>query len=332
MSQQKLKSSNKAPPPSLFLHPSPAASHVSLPGMAATGILPPSSGSTSNAQKNPTSGAPTQASSQQQQQQQQRAAASLARSGSLLNPRGGGGGGGRTTLARLPTSDSARTTDKTDALWAEMQATLEEVELSASGGTHVFGPEHDRKLAELRAAQIALAQAWARSEADEPSSSSSAAAAAAGAHAHGPDTEVRNLKSALGGVASVAAASAAGSALGATVPAGPGAAPAAKAATNAAAAEGTNKGSTTAGTESARLGSGGLGGEQLGAMLEEETERDILHARNRREANDRYFRKVDQGVRDVAAKLEEVAHAMRVVEQETRDVWGDESIPDSSRA
>ncbi len=58
-------------------------------------------------------------------------------------------------------------TDRTDALWAEMQATLEEVELSASGGTRVFGPDHEQRLAELRQAQIALAQAWARSEADE---------------------------------------------------------------------------------------------------------------------------------------------------------------------
>ena len=31
----------------------------------------------------------------------------------------------------------------------------------------MFGPDHDGKLAELRQAQIALAQAWARSEADE---------------------------------------------------------------------------------------------------------------------------------------------------------------------
>lgn len=68
---------------------------------------------------------------------------------------------------QLHRGESTRATDRTDALWAEMQATLEEVELSASGGTRVFGPDHDRKLGELRMAQIALAQAWARSEADE---------------------------------------------------------------------------------------------------------------------------------------------------------------------
>ncbi|KAI9701527.1 MAG: hypothetical protein M1836_001583 [Candelina mexicana] len=64
-------------------------------------------------------------------------------------------------------SEGQRQADRTDALWAEMQGTLEEVELSAMSGTHVFGPEHSKVLDDLRMAQIALAQAWARSEADE---------------------------------------------------------------------------------------------------------------------------------------------------------------------
>jgi hypothetical protein len=59
--------------------------------------------------------------------------------------------------------------ERTDALWAEMQNTLEEVELSASSWSHVFGPGHSRALEELRTAQITLAQAWAKSAAeDEP--------------------------------------------------------------------------------------------------------------------------------------------------------------------
>jgi hypothetical protein len=190
-----------------------------------------------------------------------------------------------------------------------MQATLEEAELSASGGTHVFGPDHDRKLAELRLAQIELAQAWARSEADDPA-----------AESHPSETEVRNLKGALGEVGSIAAAVAAGAALSATLPSG-----GAKGI-----ADGTDGGKSTVGTGSARPGSSGLDGEKLGAKLEEETERDILLARNRREANDHYFSKVDQGVRDVVAKLEEVAIAMRAVEQETRGVWGEESAPEST--
>lgn len=173
-----------------------------------------------------------------------------------------------------------------------MQATLEEAELSASGGTHVFGPDHDRKLAELRVAQIALAQAWGRSEADETAGGSMTS-----------ETEVRNLKSALGDVGGMAAAVAAGASHGAIIPSGN-----VKGAT-----DGTDAGKSTIGTGSAQPSSSGLDGEKLGAKLEEETERDILLARNRREANDRYFSKVDQGVRDVVAKLEDVAIAMRLL-------------------
>ncbi|KAK9779349.1 hypothetical protein SCAR479_03831 [Seiridium cardinale] len=293
MSQLKSRlngSSSKArdPPPSLFLHPSPAASHVSLPGLNAVPSI--STGPSSNVQHMATSG-PNQAAGPP----------TLTRQGSLLNPRGRGVGAG--PLPRLQTGDSSRTVDRTDALWAEMQATLEEVELSASGGTHVFGPEHDRKLADLRAAQISLAQAWARSEADDAIETTGGVGT----------EEVRDLKGALGAIGMAAAAGA-----------GPGIA-------GKTGADGTDPGKSTVGSGSARPPSSGRGGERLGAMLEQETESDILLARKRREANDQYFSRVDQGVRNVVAKLEEVAIAMRAVEQESRDVWGDESVPGSAR-
>lgn len=51
-----------------------------------------------------------------------------------------------------------------------MQATLADVELSAFSSTHVFGSAHSAALEELREAQIALAQAWGRGEADEEES------------------------------------------------------------------------------------------------------------------------------------------------------------------
>jgi len=35
------------------------------------------------------------------------------------------------------------------------------------------------------------------------------------------------------------------------------------------------------------------------------------------------FQRVNEGVLDVVAKLEDVAVAMRAVEQESRDIWGD---------
>ncbi|KAI5927870.1 hypothetical protein F4810DRAFT_160984 [Camillea tinctor] len=291
-------STARDPPPSLFTHPHPAStptvSNVSLPGMAtATSTLFQSAaGSTSNMPL--PSGASTQPS---------QVPTSVARNSSLLNPRSRS-----VALPRLHTADSARTADRTDALWAEMQLTLEEVEVSASGGTHVFGPDHDRKLAELRAAQIALAQAWARSEADDAGELVS------------PETEVRNLKGALGDVASAAA----GAALGASIPTA--------SAGRGGAAESTDGGRSTVGAGSGRPGSSGRGGERLGARLEEETERDILLARTRREANDRYFDKVDQGVKDVVAKLEQVAIAMKAVEQETRDIWDEsDSVPASAK-
>ncbi|KAI1099481.1 hypothetical protein F4804DRAFT_82898 [Jackrogersella minutella] len=300
MDNPKFTSSNSKArdPPRLFLHPSPAASHVSLSGlMAAAPAVPPAATSASNVRENASA-----ASTQQSQ-----APPSLARTSSLLNPRN------RATVTRLQTAESTRTVDRTDALWAEMQATLEEVELSASGGTHVFGPEHDRKLAELRAAQIKLAQAWARGEAEDS------------VETPATKNDVTALKGALG---EMGASAAAGAGLSTTISASAGRAAAAAAA---AVADGTEGGKSTVGTGSARPGSSGTGRERLGHKLEEETERDILLARNRREANDRYFSKIDQGVRDVVEKLEEVAIAMRAVEEETRNIWGDDATPDHVR-
>lgn len=150
----------------------------------------------------------------------------------------------------------------------------------------MFGPDHDRKLADLRAAQIALAQAWARSEADDAIETSFRNQATSAA-----ETEVRNLKGALGD------------------------------ATKAGVTDGTE---ATAGTNSVpRPTSSGGGVERLGAKLEEETEVDILLARKRREANDRYFQRVNQGVIDVVTKLEDVAVAMRTVELESKAVWSE---------
>ena len=82
-------------------------------------------------------------------------------------------------------------------------------------------------------------------------------------------------------------------------------------------------GSTGAGSLRPGSSSGGAGAEKIGNNLEEETEADIILARRRREANDRYFQRVNAGVLDVVAKLEEVAGAMRAVEQESRDIWGE---------
>ncbi|KAK3321479.1 hypothetical protein B0T19DRAFT_432421 [Cercophora scortea] len=280
------KSKARDPPPALFLHPSRTASHASLPGMT-------------GGQKQTDGGSRT----------------------SPVEPRRVGvlRGNSYTTSAahahapnldlNIPPSllrgDSTRTTDRTDALWAEMQATLEEVELSAGGGTRVFGPDHDRKLGELRMAQIALAQAWARSEADDAIETTGSGLG-----------ETRNTK--FGG--------ASGTETGAD---GAGKTEAGTA---------TDGGAKSTGTGSVRPVSSGVGAtgqEKLGEKQDEEPVVDILLARKRREANDRYFQRVNQGVLDVVAKLEEVATAMREVEQESKDIWAEEttdSAPGSAKA
>lgn len=298
-SQQQASRPQRDPPPALFLHSSPAASRVSLPSTA-VGAVPalnpvpaqtPVQGRTTATLLSHEPIAATLSSLSKPMDVATRNTSRAAGSSSVSVSRRTPAPGPGLDLPRLQTTtrrESTRATDRTDALWAEMQATLEEVELSASGGTRVFGPDHDRKLAELRSAQIALAQAWARSEADEAIEttgivgSSSVSDKAAG-------TELRTDGT-----------------------------------------DGTGKSTVTA---SIGPGSAGttLGADRLGQKLEQETEDDIQFARKRREANDRYFQRVNQGVLDVVAKLDEVAIAMKAVEQESKDVWGDESVPSSAR-
>ncbi|CAI7587807.1 unnamed protein product [Penicillium pancosmium] len=152
-------------------------------------------------------------------------------------------------IARRPSKNDV---DGSDAIWEEMQSALSEVELSAVTSEHVFGEKHAEALEDLRTKQLNLAQAWARSEADD---------------------EV---------------------------------------------------------VDSSRNTADGETGESAPARdrvshrtLDEETEKDILLARRRRDANDRYFDRVNQGVLDVVAKLEEVSQAMRTVERESKDIWSE---------
>lgn len=260
----------REPPPSLFLGPpSQNASHVSLPGLAQP--VPPPNTSGLN---------PARAPLIHQRSQRTPARTNLDGQQDALESTFG------IPVPRQARQDSEfkRQADRTDALWAEMQSTLEEVELSAVNGTHVFGPEHSKALEDLRAAQIRLAQAWARSEADDAVESAD-----------------RGIGSKIGG-----------GLLGGEGRIGVD-------------AMGTDRRGSTTASESQRPGSSGAAGgaERMGSKLAEETEADILLARRRREANDKYFQRVNAGVLDVVAKLEEVASAMRAVEQESRDIWGE---------
>ncbi|KAF2005014.1 hypothetical protein P154DRAFT_24936 [Amniculicola lignicola CBS 123094] len=171
----------------------------------------------------------------------------------------------------------AEASSRAEAIWAEMQSTLEEVELSAikGPGMNVFGSEHSRALDELRKAQIDLAKAWARSEAEE----------------EGEGLEER--KSARVNTTADMLAT-----------------------------DRTHKGP---GQDHDRRPSAvsAIGSTFERSRLEEETEKDIELSRKRREANDRYFEKVNKGVLEVVRKLEDVASAMKGVELESKEIWRD---------
>lgn len=174
--------------------------------------------------------------------------------------------------------------DRTHALWAEMQATLEEVEMSASRDTRVFGSEHIRKLTDLRSSQIDLAQAWARSEADDAIES----AIEENSESIGDYTRIHGIARQEGERHDIGEAT------------------------------DVAKRFTEIATNKSTLVVEGAGGPAL--QLEDETELDILLTMKRRQANDEYFQRVRKGVIDVVSKLEEVAISMRLIEQETKDI------------
>lgn len=179
-----------------------------------------------------------------------------------------------TLYRERPQSNRSSMDDKrTEAVWAEMQNTLDEVELSTTGGGNVFSADHARALEDLRNAQIGLAQAWARSEAEDEAERNE------GEKGNGPTVENEEL----GGMGAVGGGSISGR---------------------------------------RRAGSKGTSADAK-TQLEEETENDILLARQRRQANDRYFERVNKSVVDVVARLEEVSKKMRSVEMEAQDIWDD---------
>ena len=258
----------RQPPPSLFLGPpSRNASHVSIPpghptNTGASSIISP----TSNNQRTPL------LRNRPNLNQISRPDEGLDAS-SLVSPLRSGPRPQRQQLQ----DDSRKQADRTDELWAEMQRTLQRVELSAVSETHVFGDEHSKALEGLRTAQIALAQAWARSEADDATETASAETM----------TKVKEPLSANAPPASQLT------------------------------------GETAAGAGGPGALASSTGKDAMGGKAEEETASDIVAARKRREANDRYFQRVNGGVLDVVSKLEDVAVAMKSVQQESRDIWSE---------
>ncbi|KAL1956954.1 hypothetical protein VTO42DRAFT_6443 [Malbranchea cinnamomea] len=238
------KSSHRLPPPFLFQGPpSRNISNLSLP----SGLLP---GSHASGKASPATQGAVQPPPLSRQSSARAEPGDLPRLGS--------------PFARHSQGRRQSEVDAADALWEEMQNTLADVELSAANSAHVFGENHSKALEELRVKQLALAQAWARTETEEVAEGASSG----------------------------------------------------------------HEGDGTTGTKSAAseaLRSDSVGGDTGTTKAgNETTEKDILLARKRREANDRYFDRVNSSVLDVVAKLEEVAEAMRAVERASKEIWSEE--------
>lgn len=257
-------SSSRLPPPSLFQGP-PSVNASN--GSVATGLLPNPRVSTI-ASPGVTHGS---------QSIDGAASASAAAAGAglvkgILPSVHSSDSAGRLSPFLLRSSQPQGDADGADLLWQEMQNALADVELRAAAGEHVFGDEHLKALDELRAKQLKLAQAWARSEVDDP---------------------IENKTAGESGPSATTATTAQS------------AAPAPKVGGDAFDAAATSNGIATY------------------KALEAETEKDLQQARKRREANDRYFERVNNSVLDVVVKLDDVAQAMRAVEKESKDIWSD---------
>lgn len=184
-----------------------------------------------------------------------------------------------------------------DAHWAALQSTLSDIELSASGTSHVFGPSHANALEDLRRAQVELARAWGpRGGADDA--------------LNDDDSQLGRLNSG-GGVStrSVKEAGVAGHGNGEGLK---------KTETQQTDASVNASKARTSQSEDKAKGVGNTGG--VGA---EETNADLEAAEQRRKESDAYFQKVKEGVEEVVKKLEGVSRAMRDVEMESREIWGD---------
>ncbi|WPG97262.1 Hypothetical protein R9X50_00003400 [Acrodontium crateriforme] len=180
----------------------------------------------------------------------------------------------------------------TEAKWREMRSALDEISLTAQTSTHVFGPQHAAALDELRLAQIELARAWGRGNEDKDGTGEDASETGAQS----------NVGEKSGDLSSNPQATEPG---------------------HSRARGNTVSSASTALSDESMFSDDSRTGRPSGVSrrLEEETAQDIRLAGERRAENEAYFVKVDRGVRDVVAKLEVVAQAMRGVESESRSLW-----------
>lgn len=176
-----------------------------------------------------------------------------------------------------------------DGRWREMQSTLNEVELTAQSSTHVFGASHAAALDDLRKAQVELARAWGRGNEDKATKAAEESVRSGSVDA-GRFEGMQDIASDRAG--------------------------------RARARGGTDASASTVLTDESGATGATAGGR---SQLEDETAQDIRLASERRAANEAYFNRVDESVKDVVAKLEVVAEAMRGVEGESRSLWSGSS-------
>lgn len=136
---RKPRDSQRQPPPALFQGPpSRNASNISLP-------VPPAASSR---------GTPAGSQPPPRQRKRTPGEAEILDNRGLLSP----------FARRRPSKIDV---DGSDTVWQEMQTALSEVDLSAVTTENVYGEKHAQALEDLRMKQLKLAQAWARSEADD---------------------------------------------------------------------------------------------------------------------------------------------------------------------
>lgn len=80
------------------------------------------------------------------------------------------------------------------------------------------------------------------------------------------------------------------------------------------------------GVEDEDVDDGGMMDEE---RREDDEEEDLAVARRKRQANEKYFARVKEGVDGVVGKLEGVAKAMAKVGKESMDIWGGSDNMDS---
>ena len=197
--------------------------------------------------------------------------------------------------------------------------------MNSSAAHHVFGEAHAKALEDLRVSQLRLRDAWAHSESEEMMGGMSGLDDdeddGGDGGADGTGTEENLDGSAEGGLG--AAKAVIGTMKEGML--GAGATPGtAHPTTNGHAGDTSTTDKTKSNTSSSKQNQSKAQQPRKPAKtLEEETERDILLARKRREANDRYFGQVNRGVLEVVRRLEEVAGAMGKVEREGREIWNE---------